>query len=179
VDDLLSVAPEAWFSNPERRPGGGTAPVVMAKIGAARALHISSAIGQTFSSPNLVIHRFPMTMPIEEMVAGLNSLQPHVLEGYSSALYQLVHEARAGRLRIAPRRISAISEPLLPEIRVGLEETFEATVLNVWGCSEAGGCAASCGEGPGMHLNDGLLLIEPVDADGRPVPPACAQPRCF
>jgi phenylacetate-coenzyme A ligase PaaK-like adenylate-forming protein len=157
----------------------GTGPVVMAKIGAARALHISSALGQTFSSPDLVIHRFPMTMPIGEMVAGLNSLQPQVLEGYSSALYQLVHEARAGRLRIAPRRISAISEPLLPEIRAALEETWQTTVLNVWGCSEAGGCAASCGEGPGMHLSDDLLLIEPVDVDGRPVAPGVRSAKVF
>ena len=145
-------------------------PVVMAKIGAAHPVHISSAIGQTFSSPDLAIHRFPMTIPMEEIVAGLNSLRPQVLEGYSSALYQLAHEARAGRLRIAPDLISAISEPLLAEIRAALQETWKAVVLNVWGASEAGGCAASCGNGPGMHLTDDLLLIEPVDAAGRPVP---------
>jgi phenylacetate-coenzyme A ligase PaaK-like adenylate-forming protein len=111
-----------------------------------------------------------MTIPMEEIVAGLNSLRPQVLEGYSSALYQLVHEARAGMLRIAPELISAISEPLLPEIRAALQETWECKVLNVWGVSEGGGCAASCGNGAGMHLTDDLLLIEPVDAAGRPVP---------
>jgi phenylacetate-coenzyme A ligase PaaK-like adenylate-forming protein len=165
----LSLRRYSWralVSYREARRG----PVVMAKIGAARPVHISSAIGQTFSSQDLAIHRFPMTIPMEEIVAGLNTLRPQVLEGYSSALYQLAHEARAGRLRIAPDLISAISEPLLPEIRAALQETWEAVVLNVWGASEGGGCAASCGNGPGMHLTDDLLLIEPVDAAGRPVP---------
>ena len=41
-------------------------------------------------------------------------------------------------------------------------------VLNVWGASEAGGCAAACGLGPWMHLTNDLLLIEPVDELGRP-----------
>jgi phenylacetate-coenzyme A ligase PaaK-like adenylate-forming protein len=154
-------------------------PVVMAKLGAARPVHVSSAIGQTFSSPELAIHRFPMTIPMEEIVAGLNSLRPRVLEGYSSALYQLAHEARAGRLRIAPDLISAISEPLLPEIRAALQETWEAVVLNVWGASEAGGCAASCGHGQGMHLTDDLLLIEPVDAAGRPVPAGVPSAKVY
>lgn len=154
-------------------------PVVMAKIGAARPVHVSSAIGQTFSSPELAIHRFPMTIPMEEIVSGLNSLHPQVLEGYSSALYQLAHEARAGRLRIAPDLISAISEPLLPEIRAALQETWEAVVLNVWGASEAGGCAASCGSGRGMHLTDDLLLIEPVDGAGRPVPAGVPSAKVY
>jgi phenylacetate-coenzyme A ligase PaaK-like adenylate-forming protein len=120
-----------------------------------------------------------MTIPMEEIVAGLNSLRPQVLEGYSSALYQLAHEARAGRLRIAPGLISAISEPLLPEIRAALQETWEAVVLNVWGASEGGGCAASCGHGPGMHLTDDLLLIEPVDAAGRSVPAGVSSAKVY
>jgi phenylacetate-CoA ligase len=151
----------------------------MAKIGAARPVHVSSAIGLTFSSPELAIHRFPMTIPMEEIVAGLNSLRPQVLEGSSSALYQLAHEASAGRLRFAPDLTSAISEPLLPEIRAALQETWEAVVLNVRGASEVGGCAASCGNGRGMHMTDDLLLLEPVDAAGRPVPLAVPAAKVY
>jgi phenylacetate-CoA ligase len=52
-------------------------------------------------------------------------------------------------------------------------------VLNVWGASEAGGCAASCGHGPGMHLTDDLLLVEPVDAAGRPVPAGVRSAKVY
>ena len=161
------------------RRQSSSSPIVMAKIGAAKAVHISSAIGQTFSSRDFVIHRFPMTISIAEIVAGLNALQPEVLEGYSSALYQLALEAHRGRLRIAPTHVSAISEPLLPEIRSALAQTWEAQVLNVWGASEAGACAASCGEGRGMHLTDDLLLIEPVDGVGRPVPAGTRSAKVY
>lgn len=159
------------------RMGAGT--IHMAKIGAARALHISSAIGQTFSSPSLTIHAFPMTWPIERIVEGLNKLQPELLEGYSSALFHLAKKALTGDLKIAPRWVSSISEPLLPEIRMAVEEAWKVPVLNVWGTSEGGGCAASCGLGPGMHLTDDLLIIEPVDATGNATPPGVRSAKVY
>lgn len=77
-----------------------------------------------------------MTSPVQEIVAGLNEVQPTMLGGYPSGLYPLVHEARAGRLRIRPKRIWVGAEPLLPEIRSALEETFGAPVRNGYGSSE-------------------------------------------
>jgi hypothetical protein len=44
-------------------------------------------------------------MPMDEIVRGLNHCQPTHLASYASALGMLASEARAGRLRIAPRRI--------------------------------------------------------------------------
>ena len=90
------------------------APVV-AVVAAADTSHISAAIGATFSTPSVPRHSFPVSQPIERIVAGLNDFQPTTLMGYSSYLPRLTMEARAGRLRISPRRIVAISEPLLPE----------------------------------------------------------------
>ena len=156
------------FSKIAQTERAGAKPIVMAKIGAARALHISSAIAQTFSNPSLTIHSFPMTWTIERIVEGLNTLQPDLLEGYSSALFHLAEQALAGDLKISPRLVSSISEPLLPEIRAAAEEAWKVQVLNVWGTSEGGGCAASCGLGPWMHLSDDLLIVEPVDANGSP-----------
>jgi phenylacetate-CoA ligase len=159
--------------------GTGAASLHLAKIGAARALHISSAIGQTFSNPALTIHPFPMTWSMERIIAELNQLQPDLLEGYSTALFRLAKAALAGELRIAPRWVSSISEPLLPEIRIALESAWRVPVLNVWGASEAGACAASCGFGRGMHLTDDLLIIEPVDARGRPTPPGVRSAKVY
>jgi phenylacetate-coenzyme A ligase PaaK-like adenylate-forming protein len=49
-------------------------------------------------------------------------------------------------------------------------------VVNVWGTSEAS-CNASCGTSPGVHLSDDLAIVEPVDVDGRPVPPGVCSDK--
>lgn len=151
---------------------------VRATISAEKATHLTSAINQTFSNTLETVHRFPISLPIEEIVDGLNKVQPTFLSGYPSALYLLSHEARAGRLRIAPNKVRTAAEPLLPEIRAALEDTWGVAVVNVWGCSE-GGVAHSCVQGQGMHLNDDFFLVEPVDAEGKPVPSGVASAKIY
>jgi hypothetical protein len=113
-------------------------PMRVAMIGARNATHMTSAIPQTFANPAVDIALFPVTQPIGQIVAGLNVYQPLALMGYPSMLVLLAAEARAGRLRILPRRITTTSEPLLPEVRQALTEAFCAPVANMYGTSEAG-----------------------------------------
>jgi phenylacetate-coenzyme A ligase PaaK-like adenylate-forming protein len=84
-------------------------------------------------------------------------------------LQMLVDEARAGRLDIHPYRVWTCGEPLYPEIAAAAEGVFGVAISDLWGMSE-GAYAGSCGQGEGMHLPDDLTWIEPVDAEGRPVP---------
>ena len=161
-------------SNPERTKR----PPIRAQIAAERATHKTSAMSQTFSDSLAKVHRFPITLPIQQIVDGLNKVQPTWLGGYPSALYLLSHEARAGRLRISPSLVNTAAEPLLPEIRAALEDTWDVQVRNVWGCSE-GASAVSCGEGQGMHLNDDFCLVEPVDVEGTPVPAGTASAKIY
>jgi phenylacetate-CoA ligase len=131
----LSLRRYSFLRNAQaERPGAG--PIVMAKIGAARALHISSAIAQTFSNPSLITHSFPMTWAMQAFE------------------------------KVRLERVQSLHDPLLAEIRTAAEEAWKVKVLNVWGTSEGGGCAASCGLGPWMHVADDLLIVEPVDANG-------------
>lgn len=41
------------------------------------------------------------------------------------------------------------------------------TVDNDWACTE-GATATTCGQGTGLHVSEDLIVIEPVDAAGRP-----------
>jgi phenylacetate-coenzyme A ligase PaaK-like adenylate-forming protein len=134
-------------------------------VAAEKASHMTSAT--TFLSPTL--HRVPATRPLAEIVAELNRLQPVLLRGYPTALAALATEARAGRLRIAPRMVTAHSEPLLPEARRAMEEAWGLPVMNGYGTTE-GASGWSCAAGRGMHVNDDWCIFELVDADGRPVP---------
>jgi phenylacetate-CoA ligase len=153
-------------SDPELRSRA----VTMAWVAAAHFTHATAALSRTFTSPDFVNVRFPVTLATEEIVAGLNDAQPDVLDAYPSALHVLSFEARAGRLRIAPRQVISCSEPLLPEIRTAAEAAWGVRVGNLWGTSEGGGVAVACEHGR-SHLSDDLLIVEPVDEDGRPVAP--------
>jgi len=154
-------------------------PVVVGLVAAEDPAHGTSALSRTFSNSTLRMLRFPVTRPLAEIVSGLNRAQPDVLIGYPSSLLPLTHEARAGRLRVRPRLVAATGEPLAPEIRVALEDTWGVPVGNCWSTSEAGGLAWSCLAGSGMHLSDDLVVVEPVDEDGRPVPAGTSAAKVY
>ena len=160
------------------RPIGRRHRLALLAVAADHATHVSSAIPQTFANSELEIQRFPVTLPLDEIVDGLNACQPALLVGYPSVLYGLANEARPGRLRIARPGSTCFAEPLLPEIRAALEETWNVPVINLYGASEFGG-TASCGLGPWLHLSDDLVIIEPVDAAGRPVAPGVCSDKIY
>jgi phenylacetate-CoA ligase len=151
-------------------PPPGGMPNTLGLVAAQNASHMTSAMAQTFANPQLQVARFPITLPVSQIVAGLNAYQPVMLMGYPSALALLAVEARAGRLRIKPRRVTSTSEPLLLHVRRAVEEAFGVPLANVWGISEAGPMGVGCWRGPGMHLCDDLAIVEPVDQAGNPVP---------
>lgn len=146
-------------------------PVRTAVVAATHATHMTAAASRTFASDTVEMHRFPVALPIEEIVDGLNRVQPATVISYASALGLLAAEADAGRLRIAPRRLVATSEPLLPELRAAVEAAFAAPVANCWASSEAGIMAMGCWRSAGMHLLEDTVVVEPVDERGEPVPP--------
>jgi phenylacetate-CoA ligase len=145
-------------------------PLVAMIVAAENATHFTSAASETFATGVVETHRFRVGLPVDEVVAGLNSVGGDSLAAYPSMLARLVVEARAGRLQIKPRRILTMAEPLLPETRRAAEEAWHAPVANMWGTSEAGVTAIGCFKGTGMHLTDDLVIVEAVDADGNPVP---------
>jgi phenylacetate-coenzyme A ligase PaaK-like adenylate-forming protein len=154
-------------------------PNTVAFVAAQHATHMTSSMAQTFANPMVQIERFPVTLPIERIVAGLNDYQPVALMGYASALALLAVEARDGRLRIAPKRVMSTSEPLLSEVRRSVEEAFGAPLANLYGTSEAGPVGAGCWRGPGMHRPDDLVIVEPVDEAGRPVPAGTRSDKIY
>jgi phenylacetate-coenzyme A ligase PaaK-like adenylate-forming protein len=149
--------------------GHDGAPPVIALIAADKASHMTAAFSQTFRVPGLPIHRLPATWPLARIVATLNEIQPDSLQGYASVVHLLTGEAAAGRLRIAPRMVGTTSEPLLPEIREAIAATWGVPLFNALGTTE-GLMGGSCSAGRGIHLNDDVCIVEPVDAAGQPVP---------
>lgn len=160
-----------------QRPAGD--PVTMALVAAGRPTHGSSALFRSFSSAALALHRFPIGAPFDETVDALNRLQPTVFSGYPSGLFALAHAAQRGDLRISPERVVSYSEPLLPEIRSCLEDTFGVPVVNWWCASESPPLAMGCGHGPWTHLCDDLVIVEPVDTADQAVPAGEPSAKVF
>lgn len=144
--------------------------VKLAWVAAAHPTHMSAVLGRTFQDPGLVSVRLPVTLTVEQIVAGLNEAAPQVLFGYPSILLVLAHEAAAGRLRIAPVRVMSAGEPLLPEIRAAVRAAWDVPLVNWWGATETGMLAQSCARDR-LHLCEDISVVEPVDAAGRAVSP--------
>ncbi|MEM7363869.1 MAG: hypothetical protein AAF525_07575 [Pseudomonadota bacterium] len=139
-----------------------------ANVGADRASHMTVAMATTFGYGQ---NQIPVTLPLEDIVSRLNSLQPVRLSGYPSMMLLLTEEAAAGRLQISPAVIQPSSEPLTPEIREAIIQTWQPSIMNIWGCSEACAVGNSFGPEPGMYLNEDLVIVEAVDHDNQPVAP--------
>lgn len=171
---MRSTAAEV-MRNPD--PEGISGAVMI--VAAQRASHSTSALSQTFTMPNMEICRIPVDLALDEIIATLNDVNGSSLVAYSSMLGLLVAEARAGRLTIAPRRVVATAEPLLPEVRAAVAELWGATVANLWGTSECGVTAFGCYQADGLHLCDDLVIVEPVDARGDPVEPGVRSDKVY
>jgi phenylacetate-coenzyme A ligase PaaK-like adenylate-forming protein len=131
----------------------------------------------TFSNPARPMHLVPATLPIDEIVSRLNELQPTNLGGYASMLQILAEYARAGQLRISPRRVVSSAEPMLPEARQIVEDVWGVRVSNGYGASE-GFIASGCPSGGG-HVVEDLIYLEPVNAQGTPVRVGVTSDKVF
>jgi phenylacetate-CoA ligase len=109
--------------------------------------------------------------PFDEVLAAVENYAPTHLVGYASVIGRLARASLAGDLHIRPRRVSTNSEPLLPEDREAIVEAWDAALHNLWGSTELGVQAVSCGYGSGLHICEDEVILERVDAAGAPVGP--------
>lgn len=140
---------------------------------AYNAKHVSGAL-HAFSldfagdGPLAVTH-LPATLPLFEIVDGLNTAQPTVLTGYPSVIHLLALESLAGRLTIRPNWVATSGEQLTEDIKSAVRSAWGVEIYDTWGCTE-GVFACPCSPGKPMHMADDLTIIEAVDADNNPVP---------
>lgn len=108
--------------------------------------------------------------PLPRLVEELNAFQPAFLGTYASVLAALTAEQEAGRLRISPLVITSGGELLSPAVQRRAEEAFGCLVNQSYAASEAMPLALPCRYGR-LHLNSDWFLVEPINAQGDPVPP--------
>ncbi|HWH01223.1 MAG TPA: hypothetical protein VNV66_18370 [Pilimelia sp.] len=167
----LEVGVGAWRLVPWlTRELGLPVPGRGAFVGAAHASHASDAIRATFDPPK-DSPKVPVTLPLPEIVARLNALQPDRILAYPSIMWRLALEQQAGRLDLKLNIVLVGAEPLYPHMRRTIEETFGAPVIDFYGTSETWMLACSYPGRSELHLVEDLIVYEFVDAQGNPVPP--------
>ncbi len=168
---------------PSRFSAGAGLPFL---AGAGRTATIVTTGGHFTSSviESLVRRRFPrisgrnrvysLLAPLSDLVAALNRFRPAIVGSYPTALSLLAAEQAAGRLRIRPALALSGAERLSPAARQRIAEAFRCTVRDTYAASEFLGIAFDCRLGR-LHVNADWAILEPVDADFRPVPAGTAS----
>jgi len=145
-------------------------PLKTALVSSRVPTHQSAVVGASVRSRVVPTLRLDVTAPMEETVAALNRFQPRVLVGYASALGPLAAEQREGRLHIAPQGIMSASEVLTAQAAAGMQAAWGTAPFDVYAATETAGIASPCTY-RNRHVYEDLVIVEPVDPAGNPVPP--------
>ena len=145
-------------------------PVKMALVSSRVPTHQSAVVGASVASPFVPTLRLDVTAPTDETVNALNAFQPRVLVGYASALRPLAAEQREGRLHIAPAGVMSASEVLTAQAAVEMQDAWGTAPFDVYAATETAVIASPCTY-RNRHVYEDLVIVEPVDSAGSPVPP--------
>lgn len=143
-------------------------PIAMALVAAAAPVHSSAFTAALLTGGPLHLVSVPATLPIDEVVARLNTLQPAILTGYPSILVRLAAEQQAGRLRISPRSVTATSEQATEHHMASIAAGFGVAVVNQFASTE--GLVGHTEPGDPLHVfASDMCIAELVDDGNRPV----------
>ncbi len=117
-----------------------------------------------------MLREFSIHQPLADLAAELGRYKPSSLTGFSGMLGLLAGEQEAGRLRIHPGMVIAGGEALTADNRARIARAFHAQVRSAYAATECGFLAYGCAD-DWLHVNSDWAVLEPVDADYRPVPP--------
>jgi phenylacetate-CoA ligase len=160
-----------WQVRAERTAGSGDRPARLAVLAAGEPPHASTPLFDIATGPSMETVVIPAAAPFEQILGTVSDARPTHLVGYATVIGRLAHASIAGELSIRPVRVSTNSEPLSEEDRGAIEVAWGAPVHNLWGSTEIGVQAVGCGRGDGLHICEDEVILERVDAVGRPVGP--------
>ncbi len=120
------------------------------------------------------VRTFSVQDALPDLARQLQAFAPTVLISYPSCAAALAQCQADGTLALALTEVWVGGEQLSGAQRAGIGAAFGATLRNNYGSSEFFSMATECAHGH-LHLNDDWLVLEPVDAQLRPVPPGEAS----
>jgi phenylacetate-coenzyme A ligase PaaK-like adenylate-forming protein len=116
------------------------------------------------------VRPFSVLQPLPDLVAQLNAYRPTLLATYPTVADLLADEQCAGRLQLSLEELWCGGETLSAATRAQVMHVFGCRVLEAYGASEFLSIAWPCRHDR-LHVNADWVLLEGIDAQGRPVPP--------
>ncbi len=113
---------------------------------------------------------------LDGFIREIRAFRPRMIFGYPSALAHIARHAQASGQRLDDLGIRVAfvtSERLYDEQRTQISAAFGCAVANGYGGRDAGFIAHECPWG-GMHISAEDIIVEIVDAEGRPLPAGSA-----
>ncbi len=111
---------------------------------------------------------FGVNQPLCEIVTELNQFNPELLCGYSSCIYQLALEQKAGNLTIQPKRIICSGDILTKNMEIIIADAFGVNPFNFYAASESLAMGVDCDLHKGIHFFDDIHVFEVIKEDGSP-----------
>ncbi|MFM9916745.1 MAG: phenylacetate--CoA ligase family protein [Rhizobacter sp.] len=153
---------DPWYSTERLAFVGATTGHFASTASIQRLRRLSPWMSRNFLS-------YSFLMPLSDLVAALNRQAPTILTTYPSAALLLAQEASAGRLCIPLKEIWVGGEALTTATRRCIVSAFDCPISQSYGASEFLSLASECMHGR-LHLNSDRVILQPVDAQHRPVP---------
>ena len=116
------------------------------------------------------VRAFSVLQPLKDLVRQLNEYRPTLLAAYPTVAELLADEQRAGRLHLSLDELWCGGESLSAATRAQVAREFGCRVREAYGASEFLSIAWPC-RLDRLHVNADWVVLEGVDARGRPVPP--------
>ncbi len=140
-------------------------------VGGAYAGHVSVARLQRIAPPGWAptLCEISVLEPLDDIEARLRAFRPDVLITYPTLAAALAGRTMDDRRPLRFGEVWLGGEQLSPTQRASIADAFGCVVRNSYGASEFYSIAFECRHGQ-LHLNDDWVILEPVDADHRPVP---------
>ncbi|MCE0767061.1 phenylacetate--CoA ligase family protein [Pseudonocardia kujensis] len=171
-EQYVTLACLAWrWQVRADRATGVEGPARLAVLSAGGPPHASTPLFDVATDPSTETAVIPAAAPFDDVVKAVSDARPTALVGYASVIGRLARTALAGGLDVRPLRVSTNSEPLTEEDRAAIGAAWGAPVHDLWGSTEIGVQAVGCGVGDGLHVSADEVILERVDAEGRPVGP--------
>lgn len=182
VQDAASLAAYDALDALRLRPGGWL-PQALGPWGPVRRFAYVGAIGGPYAGHvNLLrlqrivpppwtprVERLSVLQPLADIARQLEALQPQILITYPSCAAALAEAQAEGEMKLSLEEVWLGGEQLSAAQRDRVGGVFGCPVRNCYGASEFYSMAFECTQGR-LHLNDDWVVLEGVDADGRPVP---------
>ncbi|KTC83964.1 phenylacetate--CoA ligase family protein [Legionella cincinnatiensis] len=147
-----------------------TQKTTIAQVIVTNTVYAIYSLSLTYKFDNIKTHYFPITLPLNQIIAHLNTTQADILQGTPSTIHKLCLEALKEHLLIQPKVICVGGEPLYKPIRELIKKVWpNVFVFNTYGTSEGLFGMNCCADSEVMHLNDDACIVEPVDELNRPV----------